>query len=88
MASRADAYHAPMPIMGYPKAEPFPWALLQPRRQRALRNHGQTLERLRNRGGLAPDELVAVLEDRPWRRMTPDEAFTRLRAILAGAGGS
>lgn len=41
-----------------------PWDLVEPHEKRALANHGQSLERLAERGGLDPVELVAVLEDR------------------------
>ena len=37
--------------------ESLPWALVEPWREQAERNHGQTLERLHDRGGLAPEEL-------------------------------
>lgn len=35
----------------------LPWAVVEPWRVRAEENHGQTLERLHERGGLAPEEL-------------------------------
>lgn len=35
----------------------LPWAMVEPWRAQAERNHGQTLERLNERGGLAPEEL-------------------------------
>jgi hypothetical protein len=46
-----------------------PWSLMAPHERQANRNHDQTLERLNERGGLAPCEMVAVIEDRPWRKM-------------------
>jgi lambda repressor-like predicted transcriptional regulator len=47
-----------------------PWALVAPHDRQARTNHGgQTLARLSERGGLGPDELVAVLQDRDWRPM-------------------
>jgi hypothetical protein len=68
--------------------ETIPWSLIEPHRRQAERNHYQTLERLNERGGLSYCELVAVLEDRPWRKMTTDEAwyaFSRhMRDWLAG----
>ena len=36
--------------------------------QQANRNHGQTLARLAERGGLSPDEALAIVERRDWRR--------------------
>ena len=32
-------------------------------------NHGQTLSRLAERGGLGPCEAVAIIEKRRWRKM-------------------
>lgn len=37
--------------------ESLPWSLVEPWRAQAERNHGQTLERLNERGGLSPLEL-------------------------------
>jgi hypothetical protein len=37
-----------------------PWSLVEPWREQAYANHEQTLERLAERGGLAPEELYAV----------------------------
>jgi hypothetical protein len=34
-----------------------PWAFAETFRAQALENHGQTLERLSERGGLAPEEM-------------------------------
>jgi hypothetical protein len=34
-----------------------PWAFAETFRDQAQRNHGQTLERLAERGGLAPEEM-------------------------------
>ena len=45
----------------------IPWAIIDPHRRQAERNHGQSLERLDERGGLDPTELFAVLTDRDWR---------------------
>jgi hypothetical protein len=44
----------------------IPWAMIAPHEARALRNHGQTLRRLAERGGLSPDEAMRILDDRPW----------------------
>lgn len=35
-----------------------PWSFVEPHRQRAMKNHNQTLERLAERGGLSPYELL------------------------------
>ena len=44
-----------------------PWELVAPFEARARANHDQTLERLAQRGGLSPAELLAVLCDVPWQ---------------------
>lgn len=45
----------------------IPWSVIEPHAAQAQRNHDQTLERLAQRGGLDPRELLAVLNDRHWR---------------------
>lgn len=40
------------------------WSLIEPHEEQANRNHGQTLERLAERGGLSVYEAVAVLNDK------------------------
>lgn len=68
------------PIQGGPA---IPWVLLAPHERQARSNHGgQSLERLADRGGLSPCEALAVLEDRPWRRMPPGEAAAELGRLL------
>lgn len=59
-----------------------PWSLLAPHEDQAIRNHGQSLDTLARRGGLAPSEMVAVLEDRKWRSMMFDAAVARLDALV------
>lgn len=57
----------------------FPSVLLAPHEAQAMRNHGgQTLAILRERGGLAPCEMLAILEDRRWREMSFEEAYGKL----------
>lgn len=48
--------------MGLPRE--VPWAFIEPARKQAEMNHGQTLERLAQRGGLSPSEMLAALEGR------------------------
>lgn len=57
-----------------------PWALVAPHEKQATLNHYQTLERLATRGGLAPCELLAVLEGRKWKPMDAEESW---RGIIA-----
>lgn len=45
-----------------------PWAFVETFRERAESNHAQTLERLAERGGLAPDEMWLAAHDQPLSR--------------------
>jgi hypothetical protein len=74
--------HPPMPIGGYwdhaahryVPGFTVPWAMLKPHDEQAKRNHsGQDLQRLFERHGMGADEVLAVLDDRPWHGM-PDTA--------------
>lgn len=60
----------------------IPWSLVAAHEAQALRNHYQTVERLAQRGGLSPAELVAVLEDRPWTSMAESAAIERLTDLV------
>lgn len=60
-----------------------PWSLVAPHAEQALRNHGQTLERLAERGGLSTRELACVIQDRRPRPFpSMDEAVAVVRAAL------
>lgn len=63
----------------------IPWSLLTPHEAQALQNHDQTLEELAKRGGLAPCEAVAVIEDREWSPMKDANAVTRLTELTVDA---
>jgi hypothetical protein len=49
--------------------ESVPWSMVEPWRARIELNHGQTLERLNERGGLAPEELWCGAHDLPLRHI-------------------
>lgn len=40
----------------------IPWSMIKPFENNALNNHGQSLERLAQRGGLAPSEAIAIIK--------------------------
>lgn len=64
--------------------EDIPWAALEPHREQAMRNHGQTLERLAERGGLGWSEALAVIEDRLWKNeMREEEAKLKVLQITS-----
>jgi len=61
----------------------IPWDLITPHEAQAKANHcDQSLQRLSERCGLSASEAVAVLEDRPWRKMDKSEADKRLRELV------
>jgi len=75
---------AALEAAGCPRS--VPWAAVAPFQRRALSSHGQTLERLADRGGLAVWELVALLRDAPFRstiNMPIEEAVTAINSLIA-----
>lgn len=56
-----------------------PFALMAAHGARALVNHGQTVARLADRGGVSAAEAVAIIEDRAYMVMPLVTARERLR---------
>ncbi|MCV6795810.1 hypothetical protein OII43_07085 [Achromobacter ruhlandii] len=52
--------------MGATLLSEIPFAMIEPHEAQAKRNHGQSLNRLADRGGLAVPEALDILEGRPW----------------------
>lgn len=50
----------------------IPWEMIKPHEKQARINHGQSLERLRQRGGLCFSEAVAVLRNQGYRETYPN----------------
>lgn len=71
-----------MPILGTMGQATAPWSLLEPHADRAYLNHGQTLERLRDRGGLDICEVLAILEDRVVTTHDVTAQHARLTALI------
>ena len=69
------------PILGTKPKVYIPWEYIQPHEEQALKNHGQTLKRLAERGGLDWTEALAVLEDRKWMNMDESEAKEKVLEI-------
>ncbi len=66
--------------------ESVPWDFLAPHEAQAQANHDQTLERLAERGGLDPTEMVCILEGWSWHKaasLTLEQAIPRLNELLA-----
>jgi hypothetical protein len=51
------------------------WSILAPNEPQALKNHNQSLQHLVKGCGLSLDEIVAILDDRPWKEMTTNDAL-------------
>lgn len=50
---------------------------------RALANHGQSLERLKERGGMGPDEICFVLDNKSLfqEKLTIEQTIERLKVL-------
>lgn len=55
-----------MPIMGGTICSEIPWGLIAPHEAQAKSNHGQTLDRLAERGGLSHTEAIDIIQGRKW----------------------
>lgn len=62
------------------------WEILTPHERQALKNHSQPLERLAMRGGLSPNEVVAIVNDRSHSNMGQGEAVDYLIAMTRDRG--
>lgn len=51
----------------------LPWAIVEPWREQAARNHDQSLEGLNERGGLAPEELWCAAHGKSLRAIRDGE---------------
>ena len=73
------------PILGSKPKEYIPLEVIKPHEKQAIRNHGQTLKRLAERGGLDWIEALCVLEDREYdfhTKLTEDDARTKVLEIV------
>ncbi|WP_299538266.1 hypothetical protein [uncultured Herbaspirillum sp.] len=60
-----------MPIMDSTLLSEIPWEMIAPHERQARANHGQSLERLAERGGLAACEAIDIIEGRRWGSAAP-----------------
>jgi hypothetical protein len=66
-----------------------PWSIVSPHEAQALRNHGQSLDRLNERGGVSIRELWAILNGRNgYDGGVPDVAECRTWILEQMKGGS
>lgn len=59
----------------------IPFEVIEPHREQAMKNHGQTLERLAERGGLDYDEMLSVLEDRNWSSSQCKDHYADIKVV-------
>ena len=59
-----------------------PWQFIARHAEACQHNHDQTPERLAERGGLAPSEMVAVVLGRRFKSMTPEQEVGALLDLL------
>lgn len=61
----------------------IPWEVIAPHERQAMSNHGQTIKRLAERGGLEWTEALAVIEDRKWVRLESEVARKKVLSIVS-----
>ena len=57
----------------------IPFAMIEGCELQAKKNHGQSLKRLAERGGLAACEALAVLNGKKWEKMEPEVSTSTLQ---------
>lgn len=72
-----------MPIQHAGKGACIEWTPTERDRRRANKNHGQTLERLAQRGGMDWGEMAAILCDEDWGKIRQEGAQARCNAELS-----
>lgn len=61
----------------------IPWIIVELHDKQVRANHGQSLERIAERGGLGWGEALAVLEDRKYKYIDEDAARIQVLEIVA-----
>ncbi len=71
------------PIMSRGERASIPWGVIAPHEAQARRNHGQSLARLAERGGLCWAEAWGVLTGVGWSRLPKGQEAECKAAVLA-----
>lgn len=71
------------PIMDGKQRAGIPWRIIAPHEAQARRNHGQSLARLAERGGLCWAEAWGVLTGVDWSRLPREQEDRCKAAVLA-----
>ncbi len=64
-----DAHNAFPVLQPGHQQEYIPYNIIAPHEAQAMKNHGQTLQRLAERGGLCWSEIFAVLANKTWMEL-------------------
>lgn len=78
--------HRELRELGLTQRPRVPWAWLEPHEDQALQNHGQTLQRLAERGGLDPREMLSIITGKKWsayQSMSLEEAMQKINDLVA-----
>jgi hypothetical protein len=71
------------PIMDGKGRSSIPWRVIAPHEAQAQRNHGQSLKRLAERGGLCWSEAWGILTGVGWSRLPRNQEDRCKAAVLA-----
>lgn len=71
------------PVLGSQPAARVPWLFIETHARQVYRNHGQTLQRLAERGGLSWGEIRLAIEGRRLTFERDPDAESVVRAALA-----
>ena len=75
-----------MPIQGGKLLKAVPWNVVKDHEARAMSNHSQTLDRLAQRGGMDPVEMLKIIQDEDLFPLNADpEAELKLIGIIAAS---
>lgn len=64
------------------KLTAVPWGFIVGHSIQAWKNHGQSLQRLKERGGLSFSELLAVVEDRDYKYIPKEAAYSKICSMI------
>jgi len=74
-----------MPVMKCASIKSIPMQLLVPYEKQALRNHGQSLQRLAERGGMAACEILGIVRELSWGelKVRPDDEAELIKWVAS-----
>lgn len=81
MINEVQARSNSMPVYGTEMV--VPWGLILKHKERINQNTKQTLETMRDCGGLTPCEMLAALEDRNVTSIPDKDAMARIQELVA-----